>query len=1283
MKRISLTLTIVFLTQALAFCKAQDIKKVYTVINRDGTCTCEISRNRAGNDTTAAPAFRKFASVREMSEHTTFQINDMSLKSTTTLERKFCWFYTEYTFTQTFDGLGEHFFISLDSIGDRDMISYWFTGHPNIVYGLTGAEAAEKISNIEPLINKWITGNIMEIFFSSITKHYDSICNPPLTKEAFLRTRDSLETHILDNRQDILALNLKTVFSDFYHSEAYAILFDRENPCAQEIEKKLSNCLAIMSFNIPYNVRMPGTIYGGIDIRIMADGTALFYIKGEQLIPGDYTLSVTSRATNVWAVVASLLIILIPFVCMWRRRRTKHLGKRAFLLSVFLLAALDSFSQNHTFTLKGKIFEAYTKVELPDSHIEILSAIDSTIIASTLATQKYRNGNDTFYTSEFSLNVPRQEMDYIVRVTKKGYETYCLRVSLKNLYKREFSRTIPNIYLEKQKVVNMDEVTVTATKVKFYLNGDTIIYNADAFQISDGSMLDALIRQLPGVEMKGERIYVNGRFVESLLLNGKDFFKGNNGVLLNNLPNYMVNKVTVYEKTGNDSEFLGHEVANDTRYVMDVRLKKQYATGISGNVELGGGTADKYLARLFAMRFTNHSRLAAYFNANNMNDDGKPGEHTNWKSPSKVLQGVTAREVGGLDYSVDDKDRKYEIGGNVQFAHSDTDIKSNTYQTMFLSGGDVYNRIRNNEERRNFSFSTNHRLYFEWNNVNLELSPDGRYSHYDNLSNYASAALNQDVPNAEDEILGSQLHATYRPFIINRNIRQDNTRGYEWQTGMTVKSKIKFNRTPDNVTIYARGAYNNSSSEKFEHNRIEYYSKELPSVDFKNRYFNGKPNHGYDINTKVTYTYIIKRGIMLDLSCSFNRSYSDTWSNLYLLDNLEGWGNGTQQKPGALPSYVEYMQTFDPTNSYRSRQAINTPAFEPFLVWKKETNKSIWQGQFAMPVSLQNRTLTYKRNNVDTTFTRCDVLLNVYSSYIDWASKDRKYNIKLQYALSSKSPDMNMYLNIYDTTDPLNITVGNPELKPSLSHQVVTTFIRMFPKKRIMWAVEGVLQPKQNAIAMGYTYDKTTGVRTYRPHNINGCWSGDINMGISGPIDKRKKLNLKLMLGTGYVHNVDLIGTDKSAASSRSVVDTRSLTENIRLNYTLGQSQIGIVSAGTWMRSTSERKDFMTVNAIEMKNGLTAQIRLPWHFSVDTDLMLYSRYGYAYSNMNNFVWNTRLTYSLLKDKLLIQLDGYDILKQLSSVNRVINAQGIVETHTNVISRTVLLHVTYRFTKKGL
>lgn len=956
------------------------------------------------------------------------------------------------------------------------------------------------------------------------------------------------------------------------------------------------------------------------------------------------------------------------------------------LLLIFLLSANYALSQSKTFTVKGKVYEAHTKVQLLECHVEILSSTDSSVIDSTIAIQKFRSGNDTFYTSEYSMSIPKEEGEYIVRVSKKGYETKCLNVDLKNLYKREFSRTLPNIYLEKERHVDLKEVVVQATKVKFYLNGDTIVYNADAFQLAEGSMLDALIRQLPGVDLRGDKIYVNGRFVESLLLNGKDFFKGDNGVLLNNLPNYMVNKVAVYEKLGDDSKFLGYEAANDKRYVMDVKLKKRYTIGFSGNVELGGGTDDKYLARLFGMRFTNHSRLATYFNANNMNDDGKPGERTNW-SPSKMSQGITSREVGGLDYSVDDKDGIYKLEGNAQVAHSSSDIKTNTYQTMFLSGGDVYNRIRNNERRRNFSMSTNHRFYFEWANANLELSPMAKYSHYDNLSKYAFAAFNQDVlnkdDNAEDSIFGLLPSDAYRQFVINRNMRQGKAKGYEYQTGMSVKSRIKFKRTPDNITLYANGTYSNSSTDNFEHNRIDYYSNgESTSVDFKNRYFDGKPNHGYDINAKMTYTYIIKKGVMLDLTYSFNHNSTDTWSNLYLLNNLDGWGLGTQRELGMLPSYADYVQTVDLANSYRSRQNTNSSTLEAFLVWKKETAKSVWNGQLAVPLTLQNRRLTYRRDRIDTTFTKKNMLLNVYSTYVDWASKDRRYDMKLQYSLSSKAPDMNLYLNIHDTTDPLNVTVGNPNLKTSLSHRFITTFTRMYPKQRVMWVIEGVLQMKQNDIAMGYTYDRATGIRTYRPDNVNGGWSGDLFTGISGPIDKHRKLNLKMMLGTSYVHNIDLISTEGSTSSSRSVVNTHSLTENTQLTYNIGKSQVGLISDCTWMRSNSKRKDFTPINAVEMKNGFEAQVRLPWNFSLGTDLTLYSRHGYTYKDMNtnDFLWNARISRPVFKGKLLIQLDGYDILKQVSNVNRVLNAQGIVETRTNAISQYFMLHLTYRFSK---
>lgn len=103
-------------------------------------------------------------------------------------------------------------------------------------------------------------------------------------------------------------------------------------------------------------------------------------------------------------------------------------------------------------------------------------------------------------------------------------------------------------------------MTVTATKVKFYNKGDTLFYNADAFVLFEGSMLDALVRQLPGVELHPDgQIFVNGRFVESLLLNGKDFMKGDNKVLLENLGAYTVKDIKVYDRQEDMDKLLGKD----------------------------------------------------------------------------------------------------------------------------------------------------------------------------------------------------------------------------------------------------------------------------------------------------------------------------------------------------------------------------------------------------------------------------------------------------------------------------------------------------------------------------------------------------------------------------------------------------------------------------------------------------------------------------------------------------------------------------------------------------
>jgi hypothetical protein len=285
-----------------------------------------------------------------------------------------------------------------------------------------------------------------------------------------------------------------------------------------------------------------------------------------------------------------------------------------------------------------------------------------------------RNGQEG-YSADFSFTVPKQNATYILRASYLGYRTTYLTYTIGDIKRREFSRDIPPIALREESKV-LQEVSVTTSKVKFYNRGDIVVYNADAFVLAEGSMLDALVRQMPGVEIKSDgRIYHNGQFVESLMLNGKDFFKGTSSVMLDNLPSYTVKQVEVYDKYGKMSEFMGERHESDKRYVMDVKLKKEYNIGSLANLEGGYGTEKRWLARLFAMRYTDHSRLAVYGNANNLNDSRKPGQDSNW-TPEQMGQGESREQQAGLDYAINDRNRRFEVNGNIQVSHSDQDLNT-------------------------------------------------------------------------------------------------------------------------------------------------------------------------------------------------------------------------------------------------------------------------------------------------------------------------------------------------------------------------------------------------------------------------------------------------------------------------------------------------------------------------------------------------------------------------------------------------------------------------------
>lgn len=328
--------------------------------------------------------------------------------------------------------------------------------------------------------------------------------------------------------------------------------------------------------------------------------------------------------------------------------RTFLIGKSLCLFILFILFHLPQAAtgQEGGRIISGKIADAFTKERLTNPTVELLLP-DSTVVDSAKI-RKWSFNSERYYTS-FFLSAT-QEGDYIIRYSHEGYKASYTNFSLK-FYKREREIDLGMIYLKKLPKENLlNEVAVTATKVKFYMNGDTLVYNADAFQLSEGSMLDALIRQLPGVELRDDgTIYANGKFVMSLLLNGKDFFKGENKVLLENLPLYMVKSVKAYDKAGELSILAGRDM-NDKEYVIDVQLKKEYSTGWIANAEGGAGSGERYLGRLFGSCFSPNSRISAYANFNNLNQNDTPGRSGNW-SPGQMTHELVTTKTGGMDSS--------------------------------------------------------------------------------------------------------------------------------------------------------------------------------------------------------------------------------------------------------------------------------------------------------------------------------------------------------------------------------------------------------------------------------------------------------------------------------------------------------------------------------------------------------------------------------------------------------------------------------------------------------
>ena len=827
----------------------------------------------------------------------------------------------------------------------------------------------------------------------------------------------------------------------------------------------------------------------------------------------------------------------------------------------------------------------------------------------------------------------------------------------------------------------------TATKVKFFHNGDTLVYNADAFQLAEGSMLDALIRQLPGAELKDDgRILVNGRFVEALLLNGEDFFRGDNRLMLDNLPAYMVRHLKVYEKESDAARATGMDFGSK-QLVMDVRLKRDYEETWLANVEAGGGSEQRWLGSAFALRMTKNSRLAAYAKANNLNDTRRPGENTEW-TPEKMPQGQKTVRSAGAEYLVKDRDGKWKVTGDVLAEHTDESVETRVSGMEFLPGQSVWRRSESQCNNHDVKVQTVHNmeLFLARSKYILFLQPAGSYRSWRHDSHSSSATFNDDpslyVPDAAallDSIRQPHAGRLLQRLAANRTLYQTHESGRAYHAGFAGAGYVTMNADRTKFLQYKGSVnYNGQQLSNYSHYLYD-YPLSGASSDYRNRYAHTEPNHQLTYEAVVDYQAMFTQQIYYGADYSFTQTLRSYDYSLYRLDRLAGYGAADDAPLGMLPSEVDYFQTIDLQNSSRERSTDTRHQLNLRGKWSRKfgpDQKYDINVNAELPFILALNTLDYRRANFDGRTHRTRLLVEPdLISQLTW--NQGRDCLSFEYQGHPTLPEMTRLLDIRSDADPLNITTGNPDLHTIFNHVLILQGRSNRPvrQRTLDYTLRATFA--QNAIAMGYTYDRQTGIHHYRPENVNGnrLFSASVNYSI--PLDRKHHLTLRTSTYAQRQHGVDLIGGE------RSTVRTDWITERLTLDWQLGRVRLGAKGYVGYNQSHSHRDGFQTQHVWDFNYGPTLNAELPWHLQLKTDLTMYSRRGFASpsANTNDLVWNARLSRHFTKPGLTLAIDGFDILHQLSNYTYMMNSQGRTETFHNSLPSYVVAHLIWHLSKK--
>ena len=992
--------------------------------------------------------------------------------------------------------------------------------------------------------------------------------------------------------------------------------------------------------------------------------------------------------------------------------------KRIFTLLTFVAMSVTAmYAQN--LSVKGTVYDFDSADPMPSANVSIIqiAGTDSTFIGGA-ATED----DGSFVVGNLKAG------NYVARVSFTGYDD-----AYKNFSLRSGSGVTDLGKITLRGGQMLDEVAVSAVVAKVQMINDTVMFNSAAFKLPEGASVEDLIRKLPGVQIGSDgNITVNGKTVSRILVNGKEFFNDDKTMALTQLTAEMIEKVKAYDKQSDLARQTGIDDGEEET-VLDLQVKK----GWFGNLSLGGGAplekegfdvAALYQVNASLNRFDEDKQFTVTGSASQ--SSGGMGGFGGMRMGGGVGMGMGGFGMGGgfggmsmgggggvsksysggfnfamnLGKEVSSDNYQYEVGGSVNWSHSDNQSSSKTNNWNAYNTQETWSRNVSANGSGSNSLSGNMRI--EWNKDNytsLLFTPQFSYSKSDNWSesqqaqfrsnpwkimsdpldttsiydrsNYPYADFDID-PNSLDPVADfvDSLHDYYNKAIWNTQMSANKSGSESKSASGNIQFVRRFGNRGRNVSV--RGNYNLSHSESLQQQRNDqtYYYTPVPTQNLIRRY-NDNPSDRNSYNIQATYSEPISTGTYLQVSYQYAYSEQNSDRATYNVPDVN-YG---------LDDYWEYVKNEADKDSLQSTNTFYYNYDQTIqLQFRKNATDQSYNFTVGLSILPQHSKMNYTGMGLKDTILERTVFN--WTPTVQFRYRvSRQEQVNIRYNGRSSQPSMQQLLPIRDDSNPLRISSGNPGLKPTFNNQLSVGYQKYNPVTmgsfNINTSISNTMRQIQNKSIL-----LENGGNESMPVNMDGFWanwnaSASLTYNYTFPDDR---YSITSSTSGNFSHQEGWAAELNNDAKLRTT-KTTGANENLSAEYRDDYLTVSLDGSLRYNHSVNDIDPKRNMDTYDYSYGTSIMAFIPWrNMRLGSDLNMNSRRGYdGDMNRDELIWNASLSFSFLKgNKASLSLAAYDILHQRSTVSRSMSATSRTDTESKNITSYFMATLTYRLSLFG-